>query len=413
MHSIRLPSFIVSTEVVFARADERLAIPATTRVDRRRHTSRARYSRCGRCPRSSGSRGARHAPARSSVSRLRVEALIRPRAVALERQLELGAVVAGSHGRRRPARTAARAEHGGQGAPAPRARASPTHGARRRSCQTVCKDERALLGKPERSFIAAAAVVKRDDPAWEPAFRLDRLELALGNVSAPERLGPERPCSITADEEIDVANMVGFRTTATVGGRLSNRSQISAASSGGAIGSRTAISPPDSTHVEQTNGSQSTSRLSRMLDAPDPQAGADVAHFPVHPARFCHSLLATRHRPAHMGVKSVVTVGSMARASTPWGAANVVEELTVPQRAGEKRFATHRPATGRREGQGARSLLLLDRRHGAARPRHAPRARSRAAANGSGRASRAGEGAWMAERPSVGSAERSVQQMSR
>jgi hypothetical protein len=30
----------------------------------------------------------------------------------------------------------------------------------------------------------------------------------------------------------------------------------------------------------------------------------------------------------------------MAKASTPWGASEVVEEVTVPQRAGEKRFAT-------------------------------------------------------------------------
>ena len=30
----------------------------------------------------------------------------------------------------------------------------------------------------------------------------------------------------------------------------------------------------------------------------------------------------------------------MAQASTPWGATSVVEELSVPQRAGEKRFAT-------------------------------------------------------------------------
>ena len=30
----------------------------------------------------------------------------------------------------------------------------------------------------------------------------------------------------------------------------------------------------------------------------------------------------------------------MAKASTPWGRTEVVEELTVPQRVGEKRFAT-------------------------------------------------------------------------
>jgi hypothetical protein len=30
----------------------------------------------------------------------------------------------------------------------------------------------------------------------------------------------------------------------------------------------------------------------------------------------------------------------MAKTATPWGAAEVVEELTLPQRAGEKRFAS-------------------------------------------------------------------------
>jgi hypothetical protein len=30
----------------------------------------------------------------------------------------------------------------------------------------------------------------------------------------------------------------------------------------------------------------------------------------------------------------------MAKSETPWGRANVVEQLTLPQRAGEKRFAT-------------------------------------------------------------------------
>jgi hypothetical protein len=30
----------------------------------------------------------------------------------------------------------------------------------------------------------------------------------------------------------------------------------------------------------------------------------------------------------------------MAKATTPWGKTEVLEELTVPQRAGEKRFAT-------------------------------------------------------------------------
>lgn len=32
--------------------------------------------------------------------------------------------------------------------------------------------------------------------------------------------------------------------------------------------------------------------------------------------------------------------GRIARAATPWGAGAIVEEVTVPQRAGERRFAT-------------------------------------------------------------------------
>ena len=65
-----------------------------------------------------------------------------------------------------------------------------THGARRQEAVRPSAKTSVRCSEARRSFIAAAAVVKRDDPAWEPAFRLDRLELALGNVSAPERLGP-------------------------------------------------------------------------------------------------------------------------------------------------------------------------------------------------------------------------------
>ena len=37
---------------------------------------------------------------------------------------------------------------------------------------------------------------------------------------------------------------------------------------------------------------------------------------------------------------SAPRTGSPPRVATPWGAASVVEQITVPQRAGEKRFAT-------------------------------------------------------------------------
>jgi hypothetical protein len=35
-----------------------------------------------------------------------------------------------------------------------------------------------------------------------------------------------------------------------------------------------------------------------------------------------------------------VTVGDMAKTATPWGSAELVDELTLPQRAGDKRFAS-------------------------------------------------------------------------
>src|SRR4051794_40334619 len=49
------------------------------------------------------------------------------------------------------------------------------------------------------------------------------------------------------------------RTATNVGGRASSRSQTSVASSGGARGSSSATSPPDSTQTEVTTGSQSAS----------------------------------------------------------------------------------------------------------------------------------------------------------
>lgn len=52
--------------------------------------------------------------------------------------------------------------------------------------------------------------------------------------------------------------------------------------------------------------------------------------------RFFH----TGHIRAHTGAISLVTVCGMPKAATPWGQTEVLEELTVPQRAGEKRFAT-------------------------------------------------------------------------
>jgi hypothetical protein len=43
---------------------------------------------------------------------------------------------------------------------------------------------------------------------------------------------------------------------------------------------------------------------------------------------------------AHTREDFAGTVGGVAKTATPWGSAELVEELTLPQRAGEKRFAS-------------------------------------------------------------------------
>ena len=47
-----------------------------------------------------------------------------------------------------------------------------------------------------------------------------------------------------------------------------------------------------------------------------------------------------RHGLSHTRATHTSSVDAMAKATTPWGKSEVLEELTVPQRAGEKRFAT-------------------------------------------------------------------------
>jgi hypothetical protein len=57
----------------------------------------------------------------------------------------------------------------------------------------------------------------------------------------------------------------------------------------------------------------------------------------------CGSNTATarsRHSSLHTGMRERSSVVAMTKATTPWGKTVVVEELAVPQRAGEKRFAT-------------------------------------------------------------------------
>ena len=60
------------------------------------------------------------------------------------------------------------------------------------------------------------------------------------------------------------------------------------------------------------------------------------------------------------------------KTATPWGAARLVDELTLPQRAGEKRFASVVQLLEAPRGERLGAVRVFDRRDGSARPRHAP-----------------------------------------
>ena len=105
--------------------------------------------------------------------------------------------------------------------------------------QRVREHERALLREPERRLVAAAAVVERDQASRQLRARLDRLELGLRDVLAPEQVRPEGAGAVAADEEVDVADVVRLQDDDERRRRASSRSQTSVALGGGASGSIT------------------------------------------------------------------------------------------------------------------------------------------------------------------------------
>ena len=98
-----------------------------------------------------------------------------------------------------------------------------------------------------------------------------------------------------------------------------------------------------------------------------------------------------RHRPRHAFRASVLSMAT--RAATPWGPADLVEELTVPQQAGTKRFASKVQLleTAKGERLVRFSYAGAGRRH--ARAGDSSRARHRTAESRPRPASRAGSGA--------------------
>jgi hypothetical protein len=76
--------------------------------------------------------------------------------------------------------------------------------------QPVGEDEGALLRQPQRRLVPATPVIKGDEAAWKLVARPDRLELGLGDIGAPEKLRPERSGAVAANEEVDIANVIGL-----------------------------------------------------------------------------------------------------------------------------------------------------------------------------------------------------------
>jgi len=109
--------------------------------------------------------------------------------------------------------------------------------------------------QPQRRLVAAASVVEGDEPTWKLAARLDPLQ-SVWDVLAKEEPRAERAGLIAAHEQIDVADVIGLDNDDGGRGTRVEPLQNSAAFSGGASGSRTSVSPRDSTQVDATIGSQ-------------------------------------------------------------------------------------------------------------------------------------------------------------
>ena len=122
----------------------------------------------------------------------------------------------------------------------------------------VGEDDGPLLGQPERRFVATASVVERDQAARQLAPGLDRLEVGLGDVVAPEEARAEGSGAVALDDPVDVADVVGLQHDGHRGGAGVEPGPDSVGPGSGTSASMTTTSPPDSTHVEVTAGSQPT-----------------------------------------------------------------------------------------------------------------------------------------------------------
>src|SRR5439155_21434506 len=76
--------------------------------------------------------------------------------------------------------------------------------------QRVGENKSALLGQPQRRFIAAASVVKGEEGSRKLAGRFDELQVGLEDILAKEEARAERGGMIAPREQVDVANVIGL-----------------------------------------------------------------------------------------------------------------------------------------------------------------------------------------------------------
>src|SRR5882762_6491063 len=73
--------------------------------------------------------------------------------------------------------------------------------------QGIREDDRPLFGQPQRS-LSRVPGVESDEAAGQTTVRTNRLQIGLGDVVAVEQSGAEASCTIAADEDVDVPDVV-------------------------------------------------------------------------------------------------------------------------------------------------------------------------------------------------------------
>jgi hypothetical protein len=131
----------------------------------------------------------------------------------------------------------------------------------------------------------SASVVLGDEPAGKHAAGLDRFELGTRDVVAPEEAWPERPRSVTVDEEVDVADVIRLEDH-------DHRGRMSVEPFPGLAGIGRRGKRVEQRHLAAgLDHGRGDERLpvqagppGGMVDSPEPRTTRDIPHFRAHPA---------------------------------------------------------------------------------------------------------------------------------